>query len=261
MLKPKQQTRQNISHNLCFEIIACFSSPFLACTVAMKINYGSQDQEVRIEILPLIDVIFCILTFFILASLSLTRQTAINMNLPESSTGVTQMRQTMVVTIDPIGELYIDKDPVSQPQLIEALKAFQEQNPEGVIALNAPPYASYNDVVRVLDLLRSVGGDRVALTVTPASSGADPLQAPQPQPNFNNPSNSTSPNNVPLDPFGLPTVPSAPVTPGAQSFPNSGGTTGSGAGSATNALPPSAGSNPAIAPISPVNPVVPGTQP
>ncbi len=223
----------------------------------MKINHGSQDQDVRIEILPLIDVIFCILTFFILASLSLTRQTAINMNLPQSSTGVTQMRQTLVVTIDPIGELYIDKDPVTQPQLIEALKAFQEQNPEGVIALNAPPYASYNDVVRVLDLLRSVGGDRVALTVTPATSGTDPLQAPQP--GFNNPSNSTNPNNVPLDPFGLPTAPSAPVNPGAQSFPNPGGATG--AGSSTDALPPSAGSGQPIAPGSPVNPAVPGTQP
>lgn len=200
----------------------------------MKINHGSQDQEVRIEILPLIDVIFCILTFFILASLSLTRQTAINMNLPKSSTGVTQMRQTMVVTIDPIGELYIDKDPVSQPQLIEALKAFQEQNPEGVIALNAPPYASYNDVVRVLDLLRSVGGDRVALTVSPVSDGADPLQVSPQQPGSDTLPNSTNPNSAPLDPFGLPTAPTAPANPGAQPLPNGSG----GASSGTNSLPP-----------------------
>lgn len=221
----------------------------------MKINHGSQDQEVRIEILPLIDVIFCILTFFILASLSLTRQTAINMNLPKSSTGVTQMRQTMVVTIDPIGELYIDKDPVSQPQLIEALKAFQEQNPEGVIALNAPPYASYNDVVRVLDLLRSVGGDRVALTVSPADNTVDPLQAPQPQPGFDSLPNSTNPNSAPpsapLDPFGLPAVPSAPVNPSGQP-PN--GADGAG----INSLPP--GGQP-IQPAPQPNSVAPGAQP
>lgn len=223
----------------------------------MKINYGSQDQEVRIEILPLIDVIFCILTFFILASLSLTRQTAINMNLPESSTGVTQMRQTMVVTIDPIGELYIDKEPVTQPQLIEALQAFQAQNPEGVIALNAPPYASYNDVVRVLDLLRSVGGDRVALTVTPATNAVDPLQAPQQQPGFDSPTNSTSPPNVPLDPFGLPTVPSAPVNPGVQPLPSGSGDAGSASG--TNSFPQPTGG--AIAPEPRTNPVNPGAQP
>lgn len=224
----------------------------------MKINHGSQDQEVRIEILPLIDVIFCILTFFILASLSLTRQTAINMNLPKSSTGVTQMRQTMVVTIDPIGELYIDKDPVSQPQLLEALKAFQEQNPEGVIALNAPPYASYNDVVRVLDLLRSVGGDRVALTVSPATNTADPLQVPQQQPGFNNPTNSTNPNTVPLDPFGLPTVPSAPINPGVPPLPNGSGGTDSGAGAS---LPQPTGAGSAISPAPPANPVAPGVRP
>ena len=221
----------------------------------MKINHGSQDQEVRIEILPLIDVIFCILTFFILASLSLTRQTAINMNLPKSSTGVTQMRQTMVVTIDPIGELYIDKDPVSQPQLIDALKAFQEQNPEGVIALNAPPYASYNDVVRVLDLLRSVGGDRVALTVSPADNTVDPLQAPQPQPGFDSLPNSTNPNSAPpsapLDPFGLPAVPSAPVNPSGQP-PNGAG------GAGINSLPP--GGQP-LQPAPQPNSVAPGAQP
>jgi biopolymer transport protein ExbD len=54
----------------------------------MKIDYlDDPNQNVHIEILPLIDVIFCILTFFILAAVGLTRQQAIDLDLPAANTG------------------------------------------------------------------------------------------------------------------------------------------------------------------------------
>jgi biopolymer transport protein ExbD len=185
----------------------------------MKIlNPGSQQDDVRIELIPLIDVIFCILTFFILAAVSLTRQFAINTDLPSASTGVAQMRQTKIVTIDPVGTLYWDEDPVDESRLVQLVQEFQQESPDGTIVLNAPPYASYDSVVRVLDLLRAVGGDRVALAVTPSSEDPDGLTTPG-QPNFSAPG-SVSPGlgnpglgnpGTPLDPFGLPTVPGDPL--------------------------------------------------
>ena len=143
----------------------------------MKINLDTPAEEARIELVPLIDVIFCILTFFLLAALQLTRQQAINVDLPKAKTGQTQMREMLIVSIDDFGQTYIDQLPVNYQQLDRVLKSFQSQNPTGLMVLYAPQNARYAKVVEVLDKLREVGGDRVALATLP-SSASSPLPNP-----------------------------------------------------------------------------------
>jgi biopolymer transport protein ExbD len=159
----------------------------------MKINLlETESDEARIEIIPLIDVVFCILTFFILASLTLTRQQAINLDLPKASSGVAQNRDLKIVSIAPNGELFIDKLPTDTNQLVADLKAYIKSQPNGLIVLNASPTVSYNQVIQVLDLLRSVGGQRVALATQPTNQPvlADP--------------NSPAPGTFPILPNGTP---------------------------------------------------------
>lgn len=143
----------------------------------MKINLDTSPEETRIELVPLIDVIFCILTFFLLAALQLTRQQAINVDLPKAKTGQTQMREMLIVSIDDFGQTYIDQLPVNYQQLDRVLKSFQSKNPAGLTVLYAPQNAKYAKVVEVLDKLREVGGDRVALATLPSSA---PSQQPNP---------------------------------------------------------------------------------
>lgn len=143
----------------------------------MKINLDSQDQEIRIEIVPLIDVIFCILTFFILAAIGLTRQQGIGVDLPQASTGQPQMRKLAMVALSPAGQLYFQQSPVTRDVLLTQLQAFKQSQPDGTIVLYASQSALYSDVVTVLDLLRSVGGDRVALATLPGNRNATPLPA------------------------------------------------------------------------------------
>ena len=137
----------------------------------MKINLHTPVEEVQIQIIPLLDVIFCILTFFILAALQFTRQQAINVDLPKASTGrgsaVTQATasQILPVSIDALGQTYVEKQAVKREQLAEILKNYVNQNPNGVLVLNASRSATYNDVIETLDLLRQVGGDRVSLGI------------------------------------------------------------------------------------------------
>lgn len=190
----------------------------------MKIDFDSTEPDVRIEIVPLIDVIFCILTFFILAAVTLTRQAAINVDLPRAASGTNQMRQILIVSVDPIGQTYVEKLPVSKDQLYQAILSFRQQNPEGMMVLYASRAASYNDVVQVLDLLRSAGGDRVALATLPGGAG-DSNTSPFPSsplpsssgslnPNdFSLPSapNSNSSNATPADPFGFGTSPGTTI--------------------------------------------------
>ncbi|MBD2041540.1 ExbD/TolR family protein [Microcoleus sp. FACHB-672] len=195
----------------------------------MKINLDSPSEEARIEIVPLIDVIFCILTFFILAALQLTRQQAITVDLPKASTGQPQIRQMLIVGLDPFGQAYIDQRRVNPDQLSQELLAYSSNNPEGLMVLYASKEAKYNDVVQVLDQMREVGGSRVALATLPGSE-SEPVN-----PNLLTPVNPTIPGlspspkvtpSVPLSPLGTPApgttfnpnqlqLPGVPAAPGA----------------------------------------------
>ncbi|MBD2613066.1 MAG: biopolymer transporter ExbD [Nostoc sp. GBBB01] len=204
----------------------------------MKVNLHTPIEEVQIQIIPLIDVVFCILTFFLLAALQFTRQQAINVDLPKASTksvsAIASQSGNQIVTIDAVGNTYIEKQPVKREDLAQRLKLYLQANPNGVIVLNASRTATYNDVIETLDLLRQVGGDRVSLGIIPG------------------------PSQSPTNPLNQPPVPSFPVNPGEAPVPGI-----NPEGNLTPGFPSVPGQN--ISPINPdisnpAVPVAPGSQ-
>jgi biopolymer transport protein ExbD len=191
----------------------------------MKINLDAPTEEVQIQIIPLIDVIFCILTFFILAALQLTRQQGIEIDLPKASTGATQMRQMLVVTVSATGQTFVNKQFVDRAQLYQQLQDYHQKNPDGLLVLNASQTAFYNDVVQVLDVMRQVGGDRVALATQPAETNQTPGLVPAP---------TTSPAIVSptADPFNIFSTPSSGQPANSLPFPSP-----SGSGQPFNSAP------------------------
>lgn len=164
----------------------------------MKINLHSPIEEVQIQIIPLIDVIFCILTFFLLAALQFTRQQAINVDLPKANTSTTpQTQQRLIVTIDPVGQIYVEQQPINLDQLTGTLQSYFRANPNALMVLNASRTSSYDDVVQVLDTMRQVGGDRVALATLPPASTQTPAIAP----------NTT----IPVNPGAIPAPTTSPL--------------------------------------------------
>lgn len=145
--------------------------------------------------MPLIDVIFCILTFFLLAAVNFTRQQAISLNLPQAKTGTPQMRDMLIVTIDDIGQLYVEKQLVTRSLLSAHIEEYNENNPNGLMVLYAAQNSTYREVVEVLDILREVGGDRVALATIPTATE-----------NGNSDSTTPSMPQIP-DPENLPGLP------------------------------------------------------
>lgn len=152
----------------------------------MKIDFLDHPdtaQEVRIEILPLIDVIFCILTFFILAAVGLTRQQAIDLDLPRASTGAPlpgqglgaegQLQERLYVSVDAVGQVYVDQQPVGLDWLRDVLQQHQQTYPDGLVVVFAARDARYEEVVAVLDLVRSVEGSRVALATLPEAPATE----------------------------------------------------------------------------------------
>jgi biopolymer transport protein ExbD len=110
------------------------------------------------------------------------------------------MQKMLIVGIDKSGQTYIEQQPVNQDQLDRSLLRFRRWNPSGLIVLYAPREALYNDVIRVLDRLRAIGGERVALATLPSSQEIKP------------PINPSNPTLTPPNPTNL-TPPFAPTAP------------------------------------------------
>ncbi len=150
----------------------------------MKIN-SAPSEDPRIELIPLIDVIFCILTFFLLAGLQVARQQAISVDIPKASSGTPAARELLMVSLNDAGQLFLEQQPMLAPgQLIESVKQYRQARPNSSIVLYASKQVSYNKVVEVLDALRGVAGDRVALATLPANTNAPTPPVLNPPPGY-----------------------------------------------------------------------------
>jgi biopolymer transport protein ExbD len=129
----------------------------------------------RIEIIPMVDVMFLLLVFYILSSLALHKERGIAVNLPtaQSGEGATPS-QNLVVSITPAGDYFLNKDKVSQSGLADALKAWSSNVPGGAdkasVVLNADMATPHRFVVEAMDALRSLGV--VNFTISTAAAGA-----------------------------------------------------------------------------------------
>jgi biopolymer transport protein ExbD len=125
-------------------------------------------QMPELNLVPMMDVIMTILTFFILISMTLTnRQNAVNVTLPSAANGLSEQKSPdpLVVTINQQKQLFLGKQPISEAQLAEPMKAYLQQHPQGAVVLNADRKLPYEEVVQILGKMRDIGGDRVSLAI------------------------------------------------------------------------------------------------
>ena len=125
-------------------------------------------QMPEINLVPMMDVIMTILTFFIILSMTLTnQQNAVNVTLPSAGKGLSEQKipDPLVVSINQQGELFLGKQQISEEQLAQPMQAYLQQHPEGAVVLNADRKLPYEEVVKVLGKMRDIGGDRVSLAI------------------------------------------------------------------------------------------------
>jgi biopolymer transport protein ExbD len=117
----------------------------------------------QINIVPMIDVIFAILTFFIMSTLFLTRSEGLPVNLPQASTSEAQDAKQLVVTIDKSGGLALDRQPVQLETLAANVQARTLTGQQPVVVINADEAVTHGKVIAVMDRLRSIKGVRMAI--------------------------------------------------------------------------------------------------
>lgn len=129
---------------------------------------ASTSQMPEINLVPMIDVLMTILTFFIIISMTLTaQQQSVNIDLPSTNAGVNTVKtpDPLVVGLTNQGILAIANNPVTDAQLSQQMQTYLQKNPNGAVVLQADKKLSYEQVVQVLGKMRDVGGDRVSLAI------------------------------------------------------------------------------------------------
>ena len=131
--------------------------------------YHTEDihTESQINILPMIDIIFAILSFLIVSSLYLTRVDTIPVELPKASSSIREDKKFITITIDKFGNLFINRNKILLDELEQSLFNLINQKSKFVV-LNADKNVSHGVVINVLDLLRSVEGLKIAISTKSA---------------------------------------------------------------------------------------------
>ena len=120
-------------------------------------------RKSRIEMLPLIDIVFLLLVFFIYAMLSMAVHRGLPVVLPTSSTAKIDKHLILSITLRADGSIFLDKEPISFKDLKEALRQAARKKKETGVLLFADKSVSYQELFRVLDEIRLAGLNRISL--------------------------------------------------------------------------------------------------
>lgn len=130
-------------------------------------------KKARIEIIPLIDVMFFLLAAFMMVSLTLQKIQAVRMDLPSSVAAKSDKKPDLVtVDITKTGDLRVDGKTVSLPELEQLVKTRFEANTNLPVYLKPDAATSYGRTLNVLDAMKAVGISKVSFNIDPPKEGA-----------------------------------------------------------------------------------------
>ncbi len=121
------------------------------------------DPPLQINVVPMIDVMFALLTFFIMSTLFLTRSEGLPVNLPKAGTAQQQASAPITVTVDKKGAISLNRKPITLDGLTQQVKELIGPNQESLVVINADEQVTHGQVVAVMDRLRQVQGARLAI--------------------------------------------------------------------------------------------------
>ena len=132
-------------------------------------NFLPEKDELKTEIniLPMIDVIFAILSFFIVSSLFLTKVETIPINLPASTTAKKEDKKSINLSIDSKSRIFLNKNLVQLSNLKnEIIKLNIEKN--SLIIIRGDKNVNYGKIVEVMDIIRSLKNIKIAISTNPS---------------------------------------------------------------------------------------------
>jgi biopolymer transport protein ExbD len=130
----------------------------------MNVPSPSARKRARIEIIPLIDIMFFLLATFLMVSLSMVKNQGVQVNVPVATTSSNQdLKDYATISVTEAGEIYYNKEMIQPDQLVLYLKSLKETYAEPRIFINGDEKAVFGKIVTVLDEARKLGITKVAI--------------------------------------------------------------------------------------------------
>ena len=130
----------------------------------------SEMKRARIEIIPMIDTIFFLLVFFMIASLSMVPMSAHKVSLPASQTASLKPSEKVVVTISKEGDYYVDRERVAESQIKPLVAARVSDNPSIAVIINCDKDQHLDRFQRAFDLVKQANAETVMIATEPEAS-------------------------------------------------------------------------------------------
>ncbi len=144
----------------------------------MRLRQSYAKRRARIEIIPLIDIIFFLLATFVMVSMSMIKNQGMPVHLPTASTAAPQDRKVSVtVSITDKGEIFLNKTPVTVETLGPELERLKNAGQETQVFINGDEKIDFGQAIHVLDEIRKAGIVKVSIQTAAKQTGSAPQGA------------------------------------------------------------------------------------
>jgi biopolymer transport protein ExbD len=121
------------------------------------------DRTPDINVVALVDVLFAILTFFIMTSLTLTNSEGLPVNLPTAATGKSQAQTQIVISLTADGKISLNRQPLDSLTLVTKIQSLIVKDRQTLAIINADASVEHGRVVAIMDRLRQIPGLKLAI--------------------------------------------------------------------------------------------------
>lgn len=139
----------------------------------MKLRPLKIEKKPSIMIIPMIDIIFFLLVFFMMSMLSMTARHTLDLDLPRASSAELTAVKSLPVSITRDGTIYVEKEKISPEKFLRRIELEKERNPEMTVLLSADARSEHGDFLFVLDKLNAAGIQKISIAAEPEPSPAE----------------------------------------------------------------------------------------
>jgi biopolymer transport protein ExbD len=129
----------------------------------VKLRSLRVESQPKIMIIPMIDIIFFLLVFFMMSTLYMVEQRTLPVNLPQASAAQSDMAKNVAITVAKDGAIYVDQEQIPVELFKARIQAQLVRQTDTAFILRADKQAEYGRVVMILDELKAVGVKKVAV--------------------------------------------------------------------------------------------------
>lgn len=131
----------------------------------MKLRSMKVQEEPKLMIIPMIDIIFFLLVFFMISTMTMVQQNTFKVGLPQASSAQLDMNQHVNVTVMADGNIAFNKESLDKEQLIRRVQIELQRNPDLQVILNGDKDVNYGFVIETFDALKQAGVKKLSIAV------------------------------------------------------------------------------------------------